>query len=140
MIQAVRRSWESLSLYLPVLLMALLALGSWWLVRNAPSAPKAAQERSVGHDPDYTMVHFMVKDFDVQGRMQSEIRGTRQTITQIPIPWKSRMWICAAMPGRCQDHGHGQERHQQFGCLGSPAVGQCGGGSAASAAQVRHAV
>jgi len=75
MIQAVRRSWESLSLYLPVLLMALLALGSWWLVRNAPSAPKTAQERSVGHDPDYTMVHFMVKDFDVQGRMQSEIRG-----------------------------------------------------------------
>lgn len=77
MIHAVRRSWESLSLYLPVLLMALLALGSWWLVRNAPSAPKAAQERLVNHDPDYTMTQFMVKDFDAQGRMQSEIRGDR---------------------------------------------------------------
>lgn len=77
MINAVRRSWESLSLYLPVLLMALLALGSWWLVRNAPSAPKAAQERLVNHDPDYTMTQFMVKDFDAQGRMQSEIRGDR---------------------------------------------------------------
>lgn len=77
MINAVRRSWESLSLYLPVLLMALLALGSWWLVRNAPSAPKAAQERPVNHDPDYTMTQFMVKDFDAQGRMQSEIRGDR---------------------------------------------------------------
>ena len=77
MIHAVRRSWENLSLYLPVLLMALLALGSWWLVRNAPSAPKAAQERPVNHDPDYTMTQFMVKDFDAQGRMQSEIRGDR---------------------------------------------------------------
>ncbi|MEG2045719.1 MAG: LPS export ABC transporter periplasmic protein LptC [Comamonas sp.] len=77
MIHAVRRSWENLSLYLPVLLMALLALGSWWLVRNAPSAPRAAQERPVSHDPDYTMTQFMVKDFDIQGRMQSEIRGDR---------------------------------------------------------------
>ena len=77
MIHAARRSWETLSLYLPVLLMAMLALGSWWLVRNAPSAPKAQQERPVSHDPDYTMTEFMVKDFDVQGRMQSEIRGDR---------------------------------------------------------------
>lgn len=77
MIHAVRRSWETLSLYLPVLLMAMLALGSWWLVRNAPSAPKAQQERPVSHDPDYTMTAFMVKDFDVQGRMQSEVRGDR---------------------------------------------------------------
>lgn len=77
MIHAVRRSWETLSLYLPVLLMAMLALGSWWLVRNAPSAPKAQQERPVSHDPDYTMTEFMVKDFDAQGRMQSEVRGDR---------------------------------------------------------------
>ena len=77
MIHAVRRSWETLSLYLPMLLMAMLALGSWWLVRNAPSAPKAQQERPVSHDPDYTMTEFMVKDFDVQGRLQSEVRGDR---------------------------------------------------------------
>lgn len=77
MIHAVRRSWESMSLYLPVLLMALLALGSWWLVRNAPSAPKTAVERAATHDPDYSMRQFMVKDFDHRGRMQSEIRGDR---------------------------------------------------------------
>lgn len=77
MINAVRRSWESLSLYLPVLLMALLAAGSWWLVRNAPSAPRAQEERPVTHEADYTMVQFIVKDFDAQGRMQSEILGDR---------------------------------------------------------------
>lgn len=74
---ALRRSWESLSLYLPVLLMALLALGSWWLVRNAPSASPTAVESPVSQLPDYTMMQFMVKDFDMAGRMQSEIRGDR---------------------------------------------------------------
>lgn len=77
MIATLRRSWEQLSLYLPVLLMAVLALGSWWLVRNAPSAPRATVERPVRHEPDYSMKDFMVKDFDAAGRMQSEIRGTR---------------------------------------------------------------
>lgn len=77
MIHALRRSWESLSLYLPVLLMAVLALGSWWLVRNAPSATPSAADRPASQLPDYTMMQFMVKDFDVGGRMQSEIRGDR---------------------------------------------------------------
>ncbi|WP_370680351.1 LPS export ABC transporter periplasmic protein LptC [Comamonas sp. GB3 AK4-5] len=77
MMAAVRRSWEQVSLYLPVLLMALLALGSWWLVRNAPTVSRPVAERPVLHEPDYTMLHFMVKDFDAKGRMQSEIRGDR---------------------------------------------------------------
>ena len=77
MIDAVRRSWERISLYLPVILMVLLALGSWWLVRNAPTAPAAAVDRPVNHEPDYSMKQFMVKDFDIQGRMQSEIRGVQ---------------------------------------------------------------
>lgn len=77
MMAALRHSWERVSLYLPVLLMALLALGSWWLVRNAPTVSGPVVERPVRHEPDYTMTHFMVKDFDAQGRMQSEIRGER---------------------------------------------------------------
>ena len=35
------RLHEGLSSYLPLLLMALLALGSWWLVKNTPQAPKS---------------------------------------------------------------------------------------------------
>lgn len=77
MIQTLRHAWERLSLYLPVLLMLLLALGSWWLVRNAPPVVREVEDAPVAHRPDYSMVHFMVKDFDVQGRMQSEIRGDR---------------------------------------------------------------
>ena len=37
-----RRGWEGASVYLPVLLMGLLALGTWWLVRNAPHPLQAA--------------------------------------------------------------------------------------------------
>ena len=33
---AARRGWDAATVYLPVVLMGLLALGTWWLVRNAP--------------------------------------------------------------------------------------------------------
>lgn len=75
MIQRLRRSWESMSLYFPVMLMGLLALGSWWLVRNAPSVPKEVVAKTTSNLPDYTMAHFSVKDYDANGRMQSEVTG-----------------------------------------------------------------
>lgn len=71
-----RQAWERLTIYLPVVLMGLLALGTWWLVRNAPKPPQAAQERAVSHEPDYFMRDFSVKRFDPAGRLQSEIQGT----------------------------------------------------------------
>ena len=71
-----RRAWERLSIYLPVLLMGLLALGSWWLVRNAPQPQAPATERPPRHEPDYFMRDFTVKNFDAAGRLESDIRGT----------------------------------------------------------------
>lgn len=72
-----RDGWERLSIYLPVLLMALLALGTVWLVRNAPTmiVPEAA--RPVRHEPDYFMRNFSVKTFDARGRLKSEIQGVQ---------------------------------------------------------------
>ena len=72
---SVRQAWERLSIYLPVVLMGLLALGTWWLVRNAPKPVTPAQERPVSHEPDYYMRDFSVKSFDANGRLQSEVRG-----------------------------------------------------------------
>lgn len=70
-----RRGWETLSMYLPILLMALLALGTYWLVKNTPmlSGPDAA--RPVRHEPDYTMRGFAVRNFDANGQLRSEIFG-----------------------------------------------------------------
>ena len=67
--------WDQFTLYLPVLLMGLLALGTWWLVRNAPMPQMAVAERALGEGPDYTMTAFSVKNFDANGRLHSEVRG-----------------------------------------------------------------
>ncbi len=75
MILRLRQGWERLSIYLPVLLMGLLALGTWWLVRNAPKAPQAAVARAPTHEPDYFMRTFSIKTFDATGRLESEIVG-----------------------------------------------------------------
>jgi lipopolysaccharide export system protein LptC len=71
----VRQGWEQFSLYLPVVLMGLLALGTWWLVRNAPMPLLPTAERQQGHQPDYFMKSFSVKSFDATGRLQSEVQG-----------------------------------------------------------------
>ena len=66
---------ESLSSYLPLLLMALLALGTWWLVKNTPSPESAPSERRLRHEPDYTMREFMVQRFAPDGRLRVQLEG-----------------------------------------------------------------
>ena len=68
--------WDAATVYLPVVLMGLLALGTWWLVRNAPmpQMPRAEVERR--HEADYFMRDFSVKNFDAAGRLQSELQGS----------------------------------------------------------------
>jgi lipopolysaccharide export system protein LptC len=75
MTPVLRQGWERFTLYLPIILMGLLALGTWWLVRNAPAPIAAATAPSNGYQPDYFMKVFSVKSFDATGRMQSEIKG-----------------------------------------------------------------
>lgn len=69
------RLWDHVSIYLPLLLMGSLALGTYWLVRNSPvfSAPEAAKEAK--HETDYFMRKFNIKTFDETGRLKSEIYG-----------------------------------------------------------------
>lgn len=74
--ERLRHVMEKLSLYLPVLLMGVLALGTWWLVRNAPKPIAEGPQRTVTHEPDYYMRDFSIKSFDVTGRLKSELQGT----------------------------------------------------------------
>ena len=75
MTPVLRQGWEKFSLYLPIILMGMMALGTWWLVRNAPAPVAAAAASANPHQPDYFMKLFSVKSFDATGRMQSEIKG-----------------------------------------------------------------
>ncbi|WP_369597390.1 LPS export ABC transporter periplasmic protein LptC [Rhodoferax sp. TH121] len=68
-------AWERFLLYLPLMVMGTLALGTYWLVRSTP-VPEAAQaERVRGHEPDYFMQGFSIKTYDASGRMRSEVQG-----------------------------------------------------------------
>lgn len=69
------RIWDQVSIYLPVLLMGLLALGSYWLLRLTPIDDPAQVEAEVGSDPDYYMRRFSVKVFNADGGLRTEIFG-----------------------------------------------------------------
>lgn len=71
------RLLDSLTAYLPVLLMLLLALGTWWLVKNTPSAEVDRVEPPPRHEPDYTMSDFSVQRFGADGAMRVQIDGER---------------------------------------------------------------
>ncbi|MDB5847272.1 MAG: export transporter periplasmic protein LptC [Rhodoferax sp.] len=71
----VRAAWERVSIYLPLILMALLALGTYWLVRNAPMMGLPELTQPLRHEPDYFMRGFSIKTFDAVGRLKSEIIG-----------------------------------------------------------------
>ena len=75
MIEVLRHAWDRLSIYLPVLLMGLLALGTWWLVRNAPAVALPHADTVARHEPDYLMKDFSVKSFAGDGRLHNEVRG-----------------------------------------------------------------
>lgn len=72
-----RRAANVVSAYLPVLLMGLLALGTWWLVTNTPLIEEPQVPAPARHEPDYTMTRFSVQRFAAGGAMQARIEGDR---------------------------------------------------------------
>ena len=75
MIRLLQALGDRFTLYLPVILMGILALGTYWLVRSTPLLMSSEQALPVGHDPDYQMRKFSVKTFDAAGQLKSEVRG-----------------------------------------------------------------
>ena len=71
----VRSGWERISIYLPIILMGVIALGTYWLARSTPIAGSPEAQRALNHDPDYFMRGFSVKTFDGAGRLKSEVFG-----------------------------------------------------------------
>lgn len=69
------RLWDRAAIYMPLLLMGALALGTFWLVRNTPAFSVPQTVREVRHEIDYFMRDFIVKTFDDGGKLKSEIYG-----------------------------------------------------------------
>ena len=71
------RLGQWISAYLPLLLMALLALGTWWLVQNTPRGDAVRPEAVARHEPDYTMQSFTLQRFGADGHLQVQVQGTQ---------------------------------------------------------------
>lgn len=63
------------SSYLPILLMSLLAMGTWWLVQNSPVFDGPREAAAPSHAPDYTMENVSLRRFDLQGALRNHIQG-----------------------------------------------------------------
>jgi lipopolysaccharide export system protein LptC len=63
-----RAAWDRASIYLPIILMGVLALGTYWLVRSTPVFTPPEAPRPPSHEPDYFMKQFTVKTFDAAGK------------------------------------------------------------------------
>ncbi len=70
-----RAAWERVTIYLPVILMGLLALGTYWLASNTPIFSVPGAQQPARHEPDYFMRRFEVRTFDARGRLKSEVSG-----------------------------------------------------------------
>ncbi len=68
---------DALSAYLPLLLMTLLALATWWLVKNSPRPLTPPGEAPVSAEPDYTMSAFAMERFAADGRLKLRIEGAQ---------------------------------------------------------------
>jgi lipopolysaccharide export system protein LptC len=75
MLMRVRRVVDRLAVYLPLLLMGLMAMSTYWLVRNTPLMGEAEQDAPPRHVPDYFMRDFSVKVFAEDGHLKSEMVG-----------------------------------------------------------------
>jgi lipopolysaccharide export system protein LptC len=71
-----RRAWDRITIYLPIILMGILALGTYWLARTTPVAQQEPGTRPVRHDADYFLRNFSIKSFTGEGRLKSELQGT----------------------------------------------------------------
>lgn len=64
-----------MSNYLPLLLMAFLASGTWWLVKNTPLLGEPAEQAAPRHEPDYRMENFEIQRIGADGRLRVQITG-----------------------------------------------------------------
>lgn len=74
-----QRAGERALLYLPLIFMGLLALGTYWLVRTAPAVSESGAAAPTPAGPDYFLDKFVMRSFDANGRLRTEVVGDKAT-------------------------------------------------------------
>ncbi len=68
--------WEALSIYLPIVLMGLLALATYWMVQRTPVFVESVQApKAQTNQVDFFMRGAVVKSFGHDGRLQNRLAG-----------------------------------------------------------------
>jgi lipopolysaccharide export system protein LptC len=70
-----RRVWDLLAAYFPMLFMALLAAGTYALLQATPEPEEPRVERPLSSEPDFFMREFSVRSFAPDGRLRTELFG-----------------------------------------------------------------
>ncbi|OWQ88529.1 LPS export ABC transporter periplasmic protein LptC [Roseateles aquatilis] len=65
-----------LASYVPLLLMAMLAAFTWWLIKNTPQLEAPRERAAPRHEPDYRMNGFELERFSSDGRLEGRVLGT----------------------------------------------------------------
>lgn len=111
--------WERTAIYIPVLLMGLLALGTYWLVRNTPASLGAESQKAVNAEPDYYMRKFGIKTFDDAGQLKSDVSGAE--VRHYPVTdtleidqalirnYSLEGWLTTSTGDRALSNGDGSE-------------------------------
>jgi lipopolysaccharide export system protein LptC len=76
----VRQPWsyrfaQWFSAYLPLLLMGLLAMATWWLVQNTPRLVDPGEPAPLRHEPDYLMERFTLQRYTADGALRVRLQG-----------------------------------------------------------------
>ncbi|PXW99477.1 lipopolysaccharide export system protein LptC [Sphaerotilus hippei] len=61
--------------YFPLLMLAVLAAASWWLVQHTPEAGADRTQAPLRHEPDYQMRGFSVQQYTAAGPARGVIEG-----------------------------------------------------------------
>jgi lipopolysaccharide export system protein LptC len=80
-VRAAARRWlidavDAVSIYLPVVLMGILAALTYWLVRSTPLLEPAGPKPASRQTPDYIVYDFALQAFAPDGALQRVITGT----------------------------------------------------------------
>lgn len=109
--------WDRLAIYLPLVLMGLLSLLTYWMVRNTPALNEPEEVRPAVHEVDFYMRGAQVNTYDKDGRLQSQLSGAEMRhygdndAVEMDLPrWQStapdgRVTLATARRGLSRDDG-----------------------------------
>lgn len=123
-----RGALEQLSIYVPVLLMGMLALASYWLLQATPEAPTPRAERTEVHQPHHVMHGFSVRTHGPGGTLKAEVRGNEARLfpddgsMEIDAPRVRSFSPDGVLTTLVGDHGWTNKANDEFVLKGNATV------------------